>query len=120
MNQINLLGYVGFDPVLKQSQKQMSYVQFSLGVQRIGKKGEYDFFNCTIFDKSAEAFAKNIKKGDKILVTGHVRVNQHEKNGEKKTSYSVNVVSFYFTTQSKNKEKTESKDTSFLDDENFY
>ena len=79
MNQINLIGFMAYEPKIQMSKSQNPYVRFILSVPIIGKKKEYDFFSCIVYGKSAEALASYVKKGNKLALTGYVKTGKYEK-----------------------------------------
>ena len=120
MNQINLLGFMAYEPKVKMSKSQTPYVRFVVSVPKIGKKKQYNFFSCIIYGKSAEALATYIKKGNKICVTGSVDVGRYEKNGETVNSYTVQVRSFYgmsYNSEDDEQHEPTENDLDFLEEE---
>ena len=109
MNQINLIGFMAYEPKIQMSKSQNPYVRFILSVPIIGKKKEYDFFSCIVYGKSAEALASYVKKGNKLALTGYVKTGKNEKNGETMHTFSVQVRSFY--TMSYNSESETGEET---------
>ena len=95
MNKTILMGRLTTDPEVNQYGKgknQVTVAKYSLAVQRYGKNDEADFIPCTCFDKLAD-FAENyLHKGQKIAVEGRLQSDNYEdKDGNKRTSYSVIV-----------------------------
>lgn len=128
MNKIILVGRLATEIEMKKS-GETKYGRFSLAVQRRGKKDEADFINCAVFGKTAETMFEWCRKGHRIGIEGHLQISQYEKNGEKKSGYSVIVETMEFL-QTKNEKSGDTtqvqaepvKDTSekkdeFLDDE---
>ena len=67
---------------------------FNIAVPRMyttGSKQVSDFFNCVIFGPRAVTLNKYFKKGDAILVWGHME-NCHYTNKEGRNIYTMNVV----------------------------
>ena len=88
MNKVIHTGRLTHDPEIRYSQgeKATAIARFSLAVDRKYKReGEptADFFNYTAFGKQAEFVEKYLKKGSKIMVTGHLMNNNYEKDGQK-------------------------------------
>lgn len=88
MNKTIQTGRLTGDPEVRYSQgeKATAIARFSLAVDRKYKReGEptADFFNYTAFGKQAEFVEKYLKKGSKIMVTGHLMNNNYEKDGQK-------------------------------------
>jgi single-strand DNA-binding protein len=99
MNQINLIGRITADAETKQTQTGKTKVLFTLAVQRT--KEEADFILCEAWEKTADLIAQYTKKGDRIGITGSLRVEKYEKDGEKKTFTKVLVNSMYFLNEKK-------------------
>lgn len=69
-------------------------LSFTIGNnERISQDKEATLFmNCVLFGKRAEAIAKYIQKGTRLLVQGRVEQdNWVDKNGTKRTSYNLVV-----------------------------
>ena len=123
-----LVGRLATEIEMKKS-GETKYGRFSLAVSRRGKKDEADFIACAVFGKTAETMFEWCRKGHRIGIEGHLQISQYEKNGEKKSGYSVIVETMEFL-QTKNeksgdttqvptepvKDNSEKKDE-FLDDE---
>lgn len=91
MNVITLIGRLTRDPELKFGQSGKAYSRFSIAVKRAFSKDEVDFINCVAFGKTAEVLGEYVKKGGQVGVTGSLRMNNFEVNGEKKTTFEVYV-----------------------------
>lgn len=100
MNKIMLVGRLATEIKMEKS-RETKYGRFSLAVQRRGKKDEADFISCTVFGKTAETMFEWCRKGHRIGIEGHLQISQYEKNGEKKSGYSVIVDTMEFL-QTKN------------------
>ncbi len=101
MNKITLLGRLTKDPELRSTQSGKSVCSFTLAVDRPvfnkGQKKETDFFNCTLWDKRGEAFAKYFAKGQRALIEGRVQFREYnDKSGAKRLATDVVVNDFYF------------------------
>ena len=128
MNKIMLVGRLATDIQMKNS-GETKYGRFYLAVSRRGKKDEADFINCAVFGKTAETMFEWCRKGHRIGIEGHLQISQYEKNGEKRSSYSVIVETMEFL-QTKNEKsgdttqaptepvkETSGKKDEFVDDE---
>jgi single-strand binding protein len=97
MNKAILMGRLTRDPEVRysQSDSSMAIARFSLAVDRRYKKqGDEttaDFFNCTAFGKQGEFVEKYLKKGTKIVVTGHIQ-NDNYTNKDGQKVYSVQIM----------------------------
>ena len=128
MNKIMLVGRLATEIKMEKS-RETKYGRFYLAVSRRGKKDEADFIACAVFGKTAETMFEWCRKGHRIGIEGHLQISQYEKNGEKRSSYSVIVETMEFL-QTKNEKSGDTtqaptepvKDTSekkdeFVDDE---
>lgn len=85
--------------------------KFTLAVQRHikDKDGFYgtDFLNCVVFNPN-NYVKDRVKKGNRALVEGEIRINTYENNGNKRysTDIIVNRVEVY-TTEQKEPQKEE-------------
>lgn len=127
MNNISLLGRLTKDPELKKSSSDLLFCNFSLAVNKIGKKDEADFFNCVAFGKTAELIEKYCKKGNQLAVTGSMTSNK--KDDKIYWSVSVSGISLIGSSQqNNNSEETPkkevkrevSKNNDVLDDDDVF
>lgn len=126
MNKVLLVGRLTNEIEMKKSGDK-KYGKFILAVPRYMKKDEADFISCTVFGKIAETMFEWCRKGHRIGIEGRLQISTYEKDGEKRTGYSVIVDNMEFL-QTKNeksgdikqapqeKEAPENKDN-FMDDE---
>ena len=93
MNKVILIGNLTQDIELKSSRGGTSVCRFTVAVRRDYKNanGEYetDFISCVAFNKLAELMDKYCRKGDKIAVSGEIKITAYERDGEKRTSTDV-------------------------------
>ena len=128
MNKIMLVGRLATEIKMEKS-GETKYGRFYLAVSRRGKKDEADFIACAVFGKTAQTMFEWCRKGHRIGIEGHLQISRYEKNGEKKSGYSVIVETMEFL-QTKNEKSGDTtqaptepvKDTSgktdeFVDDE---
>jgi len=69
-------------------------LNFSVACDRLSKDKKTDFFNCTVFGRNAENFANIMKKGEQIVISGRLQIDEWEKNGEKRTAPKIIVNGF--------------------------
>ena len=92
MNKVIMMGRLTKDPETRYS-GEMAISRYSLAVdRRIKRENEptADFINCVAFGKAGEFAEKYLRKGTKVLVTGHIQTGSYEKNGKK--VYTTDVV----------------------------
>lgn len=69
-------------------------LNFSVACNRLSKERKADFFNCTAFGRNAENFANIMNKGEQIVISGRLQIDEWEKNGEKRTAPKIIVNGF--------------------------
>ena len=101
LNQVTLMGRITHDLELKTSQSGANYINFSIAIDRNYNKNreerQTDFIPISAFGKQAEFVAKYFKKGSAIIVCGRLQSDSYtDKDGNKRTSYTVvaNEISF--------------------------
>lgn len=92
---------------LSYSQSGTAYLRNSIAVDR---KGEgTDFFNITVFGKTAEAFDKYLNKGSKVVIEGHLQSDSYkDKDGHNRYSVSI-IVDVWEFGESKKSDSGETK-----------
>lgn len=88
MNITIIVGNLCKDIEVKTSNNGKPYLKNTVAVQRDFKaqnedKYQSDFFNITVFGKTAEFMQKYCAKGKKILVQGRMQSGDYEKDGVK-------------------------------------
>ena len=94
MNKIILMGRLTRDPEMRSS-GNTTICRYSIAVDRRFKRDgepDADFFNCTVFGKSAEFAEKYFRQGTKLLITGRIQSDNYtNKDGQKVYSWQVLV-----------------------------
>jgi single-strand DNA-binding protein len=96
LNQLNLLGNLTRDPEIKYTNEGTAICEMGLAVGRRwtdkeGKESEaVDFFNVTCWSGMAENCAASLKKGDRVMVNGHMNLRSWE-NKEGKKYNIINI-----------------------------
>ena len=97
------------DVEIKVTQNNTKIANVSIAVRRNYKdtEGNYnsDFFNCVAFGNQAEFLEKYFKKGQEILISGHLQNRSWEtESGEKRyaTDIVIETVDFIGTKQTNN------------------
>lgn len=91
MNKVIMMGRLTHDPEIRYAQGPNGIVvgSFSIAVDRRFKRDgepDADFFNCTVFGKTAEFTEKYLKKGTKIVLDGRLQNDSYtNKDGIKVT-----------------------------------
>lgn len=96
LNQINILGNLTRDPEIKYTNEGTAICEMGVAVGRKwtdkdGKESEsVDFFNVTCWGGMAENCAESLRKGDRVLVNGHINLRSWE-NKEGKKFNIINI-----------------------------
>jgi len=96
LNQIGLLGNLTRDPELKFTNEGVAICDLGLAINRKwtdkeGKETEnVDFFNISCWNSLAENCAASLKKGDRVLISGHMNLRSWE-NKEGKKFNIINI-----------------------------
>ncbi len=96
LNQMYLLGNLTRDPEIKFTNEGVAICEMGLAVNKRwtdkeGKETEsVDFFNITAWHNLAENCANSLKKGDRVLVNGHLNLRSWE-NKEGKKYNIINI-----------------------------
>lgn len=91
-NQVNLIGNLTRDPMMRYTGNQTAITEFGLAMNRKFKVGEDQreevcFVDCTAFGKAAEILNQYVKKGAAIFVSGRLKYDTwDDKNGGGKRS----------------------------------
>ena len=90
LNQIGLVGNLTRDPELKFTNEGVAICELGLAVNRKwtdkegGETENVDFFNISCWNSMAENCASSLKKGDRVLINGHMNLRSWEtKEGKK-------------------------------------
>ncbi len=84
LNQVYLLGNLTRDPEIKYTNEGVAICEMGLAVNKRwtdkeGKEAEsVDFFNVTAWHTLAENCSVSLKKGDRVLVNGHLNLRSWE------------------------------------------
>lgn len=94
MNVVYLVGRLTKDPEVTytQGEKPMAIARYTLAVDKRSRSGDKgtDFIRISAFGKNAEFAEKWLKKGVKIIVTGHINTGSYEKDGQR--IYTTEIV----------------------------
>lgn len=101
LNKVLLMGRLTRDPQSRTTSRGQSVCELSMAVNRSYKQGEQQldetcFVNVTVWGKMAEACAKCIAKGSLVLVEGRLKLDQWEKDGQKRSKLGVVAESVTF------------------------
>lgn len=97
LNQLTLLGNLARDPEIKYTSEGLAITDLRVAVNRKWKNREgndmenVEFFNVTTWNKLAENCANDLKKGDRIMVSGRLNHRSFETKDGKKINI-MNVI----------------------------
>jgi len=119
LNDIKLLGHLTRDADLRYTNNGKGVTNFTVAVNRDFGDGA-DFIKCTAWNRGNYELAKytgEYQKGDLVFVAGSLRQeNWEDKNGNKRTSFKVNVDKAYNFSRKPEKNEINNKGE---DDEQF-
>ena len=101
-NKVILLGNITRDPALSYLPSHTAVIEFGMAMNRTYKKQdgsqgeEVAFVDCQMFGKRAEVINKYVHKGDQLFVEGRLKLDQWEKDGQKRSKLRVMVENFEF------------------------
>jgi single-strand DNA-binding protein len=102
LNRVQLADRLTRDPEIRYTQGGVAVADFSLAVSRFWKndKGksqeETDFIDATAFGRTAEVIQKHLGKGRAVYVEGRLKLDQWEKDGQKRSKLKVVADSMQF------------------------
>ena len=101
INEVKLIGRLGADPEIRYTTSGSSISTLSLATTRSWKDKtsgekveETEWHRVTLFGKIAEIAGEYAKKGDLCYVSGRIKTDKFEKNGE--TKYSTGIIGDQF------------------------
>ena len=120
MNKFIVTGNLTKDADLKYTQNDKAYSKFSIANNEgFGENKKTNFFNCTLWGKSAENLNRYLVKGQKVLITGKIELGKYTgKEGIERTTVDINVDSFGGVELIGNKVQQESGTDNYVSDNN--
>lgn len=114
MNSVNLIGRLTRDPELRQTNSS-ALCKIGLALSRRytvngEKREETSFVDCVIWGKSAENAAQYMNKGQRVGVSGSLKQETWEKDGQKHSRLVVNVAQWDLLEKKENGEAPTSSD----------
>jgi single-strand DNA-binding protein len=96
INTVTVVGRLTRDVELKRTQGGTAIADMSIASNYRTKRGDnwedaVSFFDCVLMGKRAEGLAQYLTKGTRLGVTGELRQDRWEKDGEKRSKVKVNV-----------------------------
>lgn len=91
VNKVILIGNLGRDPVVNQTQSGMTIATLAVATTYKSKdREETEWHQVVFFDKMAEICQKYLRKGSSVFVEGRLKTDKFEKNGQ--THYATKVI----------------------------
>ena len=118
MNTCTFVGRIPRDAELKDvGANKVS--NFSIGSDvGFGEKKKTMWIECGMWGKRGEALNDSLKKGQQVILVGELSTREYEKDGQTKTSLSLNVQSLAFGAAPKDSEnQTMSNSTTITDND---
>lgn len=86
VNRLIFQGRLVADPELKNTQSNVAFSEFTIAWSEKYKEAETKcFLRCKAWRNTAEFISKYFKKGQEIIIEGHLTTEQWEDNGDKKS-----------------------------------
>ncbi len=100
-NSVTLLGRLTADPELRSTKDGTPVTTINLAINEYhgtgeNKKEETLFIKVTIWKRTAEATAEYCKKGSTVLVSGRLKQEKWEKDGQKHSTVTVTAQTVQF------------------------
>ena len=94
MNRVFLMGRLTRDPEIKYTGGGLAICEIGLAVNSKRKSGddwveEVTFIDVTVFGRQAETSNEYLAKGRQVLIEGRLKLDQWEKDGQKRSKLSV-------------------------------
>ena len=121
MNKFIVNGHFTKDGELRYTAYGKAYSKFSIANNEgYGENKKTNFFNCTLFGKSAENLNRFLVKGQKVLITGRVDLGKYtDKEGVERLTTDIIVDSFGGVELIGNKVQQESKTDNYASNNDF-
>ena len=94
MNNLSIIGRITRELEMK-TIGQTNILNFSIAVGMF-KKDDTSFFDVTAFGKTAELINQYLSKGSQIGITGSIRQESWEKDGQKRSRVVINAQNVQF------------------------
>lgn len=102
LNKVLLIGRLTRDPEKRNTPSGLTVVELGIAVNRRFKSGagedreEVCFIDVTVWGKTAEACAEHLRKGSECFIEGRLKLDQWEKDGQKRSKIAVVAESVQF------------------------
>lgn len=102
INRVSLVGRLTRDPEIRQIPSGTSVTNYSIACNRVyvannERKEEVSYFNCLIWGKGAEVFARYAKKGQRLAIDGRLQQRRwQDKDGSNRSAVEIVTDNFQF------------------------
>ena len=97
VNRVMIAGRLTREPKLRHIRSDLVVADFGVASNRTYKgRTEVLFIDVTAWGRIAENIAANLHRGNEIFIEGHLKLDQWERNGEKKSRIKVVVDLFQY------------------------
>jgi single-strand DNA-binding protein len=103
LNNLSLGGRLTRDPELRHTQSGTPIAKFGMASNG-WKDDDVCFVDCTVFGKKAEALNNHFKKADPISITGRLKLDRWEKDGQRHQRHTIEVTDWHFGVKPKQQE----------------
>ena len=122
MNKFIATGNITKDAELRYTANDKAYSKFCIANNEgYGDNKKTNFFNCTLWGKSAENLNRFLTKGQKVLITGRVELGKYtDKEGVERLTTDIIVDSFGGVELIGNKVQQESETDNYASNNNDF
>ena len=93
LNTVILMGRLTADPELRTTSSNISFVRFSVAVDRAyqkqGTERQTDFINVVAWRQTADFVSRYFRKGQMIAVQGSIQTGSYEKDGVRRQTFEI-------------------------------
>jgi single-strand DNA-binding protein len=91
VNKVILVGRLGRDPEVKETQGGKKYARFSIATSEKNKAGDVltEWHNITAFGNVVDVIEKYVTKGTMLYVEGKIQSSEYEKDGIKRKDFGI-------------------------------
>jgi len=104
INHVIINGYLGKDPEVKKTTTGKSVCNFSICQSRKDSNGNQisKWYQINAWERTADFLGLQCKKGDMILIDGHMDYREYEKDGQRRTVQEIIADTITFERQGNN------------------
>ena len=93
LNSAIIMGRLTTDPELRTTSSNISFVRFSVAVDRAyqkqGTERQTDFINVVAWRQTADFVSRYFRKGQMIAVQGSIQTGSYEKDGVRRQTFEI-------------------------------